>query len=162
MHTRIVAIVAGAIAGICFVGTSLPAFAGEVVRGSGTFTISFLPVVERLADGNTFIDYTFTENSFGILRGTRVGHGELVIHADGSFNTANTGIFTGTLAGRSGTAEMDYRGSGNFSLAGGTYTVTRGTGGLAGAHAQGTDSGSATSGTTFAGTNSFKVNFSAP
>jgi hypothetical protein len=137
-------------------------YADEPVQGGGTFTISFSPIPERTADGNTFIDYTFTETSLGIVDGTRVGSGELVIHADGSINTANTGIFTGTIAGRSGTAEMDFRGSGTFASAGGTYTVTDGMGGLAGVHATGNDSGSATGPTTFAGTNSFKVNFSAP
>lgn len=136
--------------------------ADEPVQGGGTFTISFSPVLERTSDGNTFLDYTFIENSVGIVDGTRVGSGELVIHADGSFNTANTGVFTGTIAGRSGTAQMDFWGSGTFALAGGSYTVTHGMGGLAGVHAEGKDSGSATGPTTFAGINSFKVNFSAP
>ena len=138
------------------------AYADEPIQGGGTFTISFSPVLERTADGNTFLDYTFTDNSLGIVDGTRVGSGELVIHADGSFNTMNTGTFTGTIAGRSGTAEIDFRGSGTFASAGGSYTVTHGMGGLAGVHAEGKDSGSATGPTTFAGTNSFKVNFSAP
>lgn len=142
--------------------TAPAVYAEEPVQGGGTFTISFLPVVERLADGNTFIDYTFIENSVGIVDGTRAGSGELVIHADGSFNTENTGIFTGAIAGRSGTAQMDFRGSGTFASAGGTYTVTHGVDGLAGVHAEGSDSGSATGPTTFAGTNSFKVNLSTP
>ena len=135
-------------------------YADEPVQGTGTFTISISPVVERIADGNTFIDYTFVEDSRGIANGTRVGSGELVIHADGSFNTANTGVFTGTMAGRSGSAEMDFSGSGTFASAGGSYTMTNGIGGLAGVHAEGKDSGSATGPTTFAGANSFKVNFS--
>jgi len=138
------------------------AYADEPIVGNGTFTISFVPAVERVADGNTFIDYAFTENSLGIVDGTRVGTGELVIHPDGSFNTANTGTFTGSIAGRSGIAVMAFRGSGTFASAGGTYTVTKGTDGLAGVHAEGNDSGSATSPTTFAGANSFKVTFSAP
>jgi hypothetical protein len=144
------------------IGSSLAAFADEPVQGGGTFTISFTPVVERTADGNTFIDYTFTETTQGIFDGTRVGSGELVIHADGSLNTINSGTFTGTIAGRSGTAEMSFRGSGTFASAGGSYTVTGGTGGLAGVHAEGKDSGSATGPTTFAGTYSFKVNVSGP
>ena len=138
------------------------AYADEPVEGVGTFTISFSAAPERTADGNTFLEYTFIENSLGIAHGVRVGSGELVIHPDGSFNTANTGVFTGTIAGRSGTAEMDFRGSGTFAHAAGSYTVTHGTGGLSGVHAEGKDSGSATGPTTFAGTNSFKVNFSAP
>ena len=137
------------------------AYADEPVQGTGTFSISFTPVFERIADGNTFIDYTFEEHSVGIANGIRVGTGEFVIHADGSLNTQNTGVFTGTLAGRSGTAEMGFWGSGTFASAGGSYTLSHGMGGLAGVHAEGKDSGSATGPTTFAGTNSFRVNFSA-
>jgi len=145
-----------------WLGVAPAAYADEPVQGGGTFTISFTPVPERTADGNTFIDYTFTETTLGIFDGTRVGSGELVIHADGSLNTINSGTFTGTIAGRSGTAEMSFRGSGTFASAGGSYTVTGGTGGLAGVHAEGKDSGSATGPTTLAGTYSFKVNFSGP
>lgn len=60
------------------------AYAGEPTQGVGTFTVSFSPVFERMANGNTFLDYTFVENSLGIVDGTRIGTGELVIHADGS------------------------------------------------------------------------------
>ncbi len=156
---RTIAILTASVACVCLGGTS--AEAATPVSGSGTFTISFAPVVERTADGNTFIDYTFVENDAGIVDGTRIGSGELVIHADGSFNTQNTGIFTGSMAGVSGTAEMDFWGSGTFALAGGNFTVTHGTNGLAGVHAQGSDSGSATGPTSFVGTNEFKVDFSA-
>ena len=136
--------------------------AAEPAQANGTFTFSFSSVSIRTADGNTFVDYTFTETTLGIFDGTRVGSGSAVIHSDGSFNTINSGTFTGTIAGRSGTAEMSFRGSGTFASAGGSYTVTGGTGGLAGVHAEGKDSGSATGPTTFAGTYSVKVNFSAP
>jgi hypothetical protein len=157
---RTIAILTASVACVCLGGTS--AEAATPVSGSGTFTISFAPVVERTADGNTFIDYTFVENDAGIVDGTRIGSGELVIHADGSFNTENSGIFTGSMAGKSGTAEGTYRGSGTFASAGGNLSVTQGTDGLAGVHAEGMDSGSAIGPTTFAGTISFKVNFSAP
>lgn len=143
-----------------WLGVAPAAYADEPVQGGGTFTFSFAPVPERTADGNIFIDYTFTETTVGIFHGTRVGSGEVVIHADGSFNTINSGTFTGTVAGRSGTAEMSFRGSGTFASAGGSYTVTGGTGGLAGVHAEGKDSGSATGPTSFAGTYSFEVHFS--
>ena len=157
---RIIAIVTTCVASLSFGG--IVAQASAPVSGSGTFTISFVPVVERTADGNTMLDYTFVESTVGIVDGTRIGSGELVIHADGSFNTANSGIFSGSIAGKSGTAEGSYRGSGTFASAGGNLTVTHGTDGLAGVHAEGKDSGSATGSTTLAGTISFKVNFSAP
>ena len=136
---RILAIVTTSIACLCLGGASVQAAAP--VSGSGTFQVTFVPTGIETADGNTIIDYTFVENTVGIVDGTRIGSGELVIHADGSFNTANSGIFTG-------------------STAGGNLTVTHGSDGLAGVHAEGKDSGSATGPTTFAGTISFKVNFS--
>ena len=136
-------------------------FADVPVTGSGIATITFVTVFERAADGNTFFDYTFIETSTGIFDGTRTGSGELVIHADGTFNTQNDGTFTGTIDGVSGQAEMAFWGSGTFAAAGGNFTVTHGTGGLAGVHAQGSDSGSATGPTTFVANYSFKVNFGA-
>ena len=135
-------------------------YADEPLLGSGTDAITFSPVVEHLADGNTFIDYSFVENFVGIVNGTRVGSGELVIHADGTLNTQNSGIFTGTVAGRSGTAVMQFWGSGTFAATMGNLTGGQGTGELAGVHLEATVSGSATGPTSLAGTESFKVNFS--
>ena len=162
MSRKIAGLVAMLTAAAGLVGSTLTAYADTSVQGTGSSTISFVPVVERIADGNTFVDYTFTENLVGIVEGIRIGTGEVVFHPDGTFNTQNTGIFTGTIAGKSGSAEMDFRGSGTFASAGGNYVVTAGTGGLAGVHAQGTDSGSATGPTSFFDTNSFKVTFGAP
>ena len=162
MSGRIVGVFVALIASACLAGGTLTAYADVPVQGTGTFTISFVPMNVRLADGNTLFDYTFVEHSTGIVDGSRIGTGEAVIHPDGTLNTQNTGTFTGTIAGRSGTAEMAFRGSGTFASAGGTYTVTGGTGGLAGVHAEGSDSGAATGPASFAGTTSFKVNFSTP
>lgn len=136
-------------------------YADEPVNGQGHSTVSLVPVAEHTADGNTFIDYTITETFSGIVEGTRVGAGTLVIHPDGSLNSTNDGIFTGTIAGSSGTAEIHVSVEGTFAGAVANFTVTNGTGGLAGVHAQGTDHGSATGPTSLAGTYSIKVNFSA-
>lgn len=137
------------------------AYADQPGQANGTFTVSFSPVSVRTADGNTFIDYTFSEEMVGALAGTRTGMGSLVIHPDGSLNTSNSGIFTGTIAGVSGTVVMRYTGSGTFASAAGSFSVTDGTGGLAGVHAEGSDSGAATGPTSLAGTYSFKVHISA-
>ena len=137
-------------------------YADEPAQANGTFTFSFSSVSIRTADGNTFLDYTFSEHMLGAFDGTRTGSGSAVIHPDGSFNTTNSGIFTGTISGASGTAVIRFTGSGTFASAGGSFNVTGGTRGLAGVHAEGTDSGSATGPTSFAGTYSFKVHFSAP
>jgi hypothetical protein len=160
--SRVMRLAVVPLAAALWLGVAPAVYADEPDQGNGTFAISFAPMVEHVADGNTFIDYTFAESTVGIVTGTRIGSGELVVHADGSFNTINTGTFTGTIDGRSGTAEMSFRGSGTFALAGGTYVVTQGTDALAGVHAEGTDSGSATGPTTFAGTYSFKVTVSGP
>lgn len=137
------------------------AYADEPSLATGTFTISFSPVSVSTADGNTILDYTFSESMQGSFVGTRVGSGMVVIHPDGSINTSNSGIFTGTIDGASGTALMRYSGSGSFASAAGNFSLTNGTDGLSGVHAEGTDSGSATGPTSFAGTYSFKVHFSA-
>lgn len=162
MSGRIARIVGALIASTCLAGGALTVYADMPVQGIGAFTISFVPSNFRVADGNTFFDYAFTEISTGIVDGTRIGSGDAVIHPDGTLNTQNTGVFTGTIAGKTGTAEMAYRGSGTFASASGTYTIRNGTGGLAGVHAVGSDSGSTTGPTSFAGTESFTVNFSAP
>jgi hypothetical protein len=85
-----------------------------------------------------------------------------VIHPDGSLNTSNTGIFTGTIAGRSGTAVIHAAGSGTFSAAEASGTITDGTAGLAGVHAELRAAGSATGPGILAGTYSIKVTFGAP
>lgn len=162
MPGRIGIIVAALMASTCLAAAPLAAYADQPVEGNGPFTNALSPVFERIADGNTFIDYTFTEITVGIWDGTRVGSGELVIHPDGSLNTTNSGIFTGTIAGRSGTAEIRASGSGTFAAAEATAIVDHGTGGLAGVHAVANASGSAVGPTTLAGTYSLKVNFGAP
>ena len=136
-------------------------YADEPGQASGSFTVSFSPVSVRTADGNTLIDYTFSEQMIGAFVGARVGAGLVVIHPDGSLNTHNSGVFEGSIDGVSGTAVMTYSGSGSFAAAAGSFSVTNGTGRLAGVHAEGTDSGSATGPTSLAGTYSFKVHFSA-
>src|SRR5690242_12750989 len=72
-------------------------YADEPSQANGTFTLSFSPVSVRTADGNTFIDYTLSYQLVGAFDGTFTGSGSLVIHPNGSFNTENSGIFTGTI-----------------------------------------------------------------
>ena len=161
MIVRIGRLFAALVASTCLAGVPLAAYADEPVKEAGVFTLLISPVVERVADGNTFIDYTFTETSVGMWDGTRTGSGELVIHPDGTLNTTNSGIFAGTIAGRSGTAEIRASGSGTFASAQARATVTEGTGGLAGVHAEVTSAGSAIGPGTMAGTYSIKINFGA-
>jgi len=138
------------------------AFAEEPGQANGTVTVSFSPTSVRTADGNTFIEYTFAAYFLGAFEGTRIGSGSLVIHPDGSFNTANSGTFTGAIDGVSGTALMRESGGGTFGSFHANISVAHGTGSLSGVHGEGTDAGSATGPTSLAGTYSIKVHFSGP
>jgi hypothetical protein len=137
-------------------------YAEETVPASGTEATTLSPVSTRAADGNTFIGFTLAESWQGTFAGTRVGSGSVVIHPDGSIDAQSSGIFTGTIAGRSGTAVMRFHVSGTFAAATVIFTVTDGTGGLAGVHAEGTETVSATAPLSVAGTYSAVVHFSAP
>jgi hypothetical protein len=163
--SRLGAIVAAVVALFCFgnaVAEASTAISGGGIPASGTDAITLSPVSTRAADGNTFIDFTYVESWQGTFDGTRVGSGSLVIHPDGSVNAQVSGIFTGTIAGRSGTAVMRFTVTGTFASATAIGSVTDGTGGLAGVHAVVTDAGSATSPTSFAATYSGEVHFSSP
>lgn len=158
---RIVRITTLPLALLLWLAVGQVVYAEEPSQANGTYTVSFSPISVRTNGGSTFIEYTFSEHMLGAFDGTRTGSGSLVIHPDGSLDTENSGIFVGTFAGSSGTVVMRYRGSGTFAHAAGRFNVVHGTGGLAGIHAKGTDSGSATGPTSLAGTYSFEVHFSA-
>ena len=137
-------------------------YAEETFPASGTEATTLSPVSTRAADGNTFIGFTLAESWQGTFAGTRVGSGSVVIHPDGSIDAQSSGIFTGTIAGRSGTAVMRFHVSGTFAAATVIFTVTDGTGGLTGVHGEGTEAVSATGPLSVAGTYSAVVHFSAP
>jgi hypothetical protein len=137
-------------------------YAEDAVPAGGTEATTLSPVSTRTADGNTFIGFTLAESWQGTFSGTRVGSGSVVIHGDGSINAESSGIFTGTIAGRSGTAVMRFHVSGTFAAATVIFTVTDGTGGLVGVHAEGTEAVSATGPMSVAGTYSAVLHFSAP
>ena len=158
---RLGAVVAAVVALFWF-GTAVAEASTPIIPAAGTDEITLSPVSARTADGNTFVDFTYVESWQGTLNGTRVGSGTFVLHPDGSFNTQISGIFRGTIAGRSGTAVMSATAKGTFASARAIFVVTRGTGGLAGVHVVGTDTGSATGPTSFAAIYSGKVHFSSP
>jgi len=137
-------------------------YAEQAVPASGTEATTLSPVSTRTADGNTFIGFTLAEGWQGTFGGTRVGSGSVVVHADGTIDAQSSGVFTGTIAGRSGTAVMRFHVSGTFAAATVNFTVTDGTGGLAGVHAEGTEAVSATGPMSVAGTYSALVHFSGP
>src|SRR5438309_8038353 len=111
-----------------FVSVGLVVFASAVAVASapaasaaaptpaiGSFAATISPVGTRSADGNTFISFTFVEDFQGTLTGARVGTGQLAIHPDGTINARVSGLFTGSIAGASGTAILSDSLSGTFS-----------------------------------------------
>jgi len=161
MSRRILTTAAAAIALLCLGGTT--AMASTPVSGAGTFQLTLAPVSTRSVDGNTFINFTFHETISGSWSGTRVGHGDLVIHPDGTVNVSDSGVFTGTVAGSApGTAILSAEASGTFSAVSAQGVIGDGTAGLTGVHGQAFVTGAATGPTSFAGTYTGRAQFGAP
>jgi len=144
-------------ASVLAVAAAPAAYAATSTPASGSFLATISPVGSRSADGNTFINFTFVETFQGTLTGTRVGSGSLLIHPDGTINVRDSGLFTGSIAGASGTAILSASISGTLASVTGNYVVRDGTDGLAGVHVEGTAAGGATGPATFAGTYSGQV-----
>jgi hypothetical protein len=94
-----------------FVAIALPAVTSAApVPASGTFDgCQFAPVFSA-AGPNTVVTNGVTANFFGTLLGTYAGTQYSVNHADGRNTFHGSGIFTGAVAGRSGTATFRYEG----------------------------------------------------
>jgi hypothetical protein len=90
---------------------AIPAVTGAApIVASGTWDdCNFAPVV-RLPGPNTVVTIGITENFFGTLTGTYVGTERDVAFANGSATFHGSGTFTGTAAGKSGTATYRYEG----------------------------------------------------
>ena len=143
--------------------TGTVAQASTPVTGSGTFLFNLTPASSRTADGDTFITYTFHETISGIVSGTRVGQGSLVIHPDGTVNVSDSGVFSGTIAGSApGTATLSAQASGTFASVTAQGVLSDGAGGLTGVHGVAFVTGAATGPTTFAGSYTQRVQFGAP
>jgi Protein of unknown function (DUF3224) len=133
--------------------------ASTPTTGSGSFTSTATNISVSQADGNTIITATETQILSGFFTGTRVAEGIQVIHPDGTFNAHDTGTFTGTVDGRSGTVVITGSSTGVGDSGSGQLVVEQGTGGLAGLHAQGTFQPTITGPTTAAGTYSVQFRF---
>src|SRR5260370_13784687 len=99
-------------------------YAEQTVPASGTEATTLSPVSTRAADGNTFIGFTLAESWQGTFAGTPVGAGSAGIHPDGAIDAQSSGIFTGTIAGRSGTAVVRVPISGTFWVGARSVPVT--------------------------------------
>ncbi len=159
--TRLLSLALSALVPVLWLAVAPTVYADEPVQASGTSANVLTPVSTRTSDGNTFIEYTYVERWYGTIDGTRVGAGSLVIHPDGSVNAHASGVFTGTIAGRSGTAVLRISVSGTLTSAVGNFTVSDGTGGLDGIHVEGADAAFPTGQASFGATYSAVVHFGA-
>ena len=128
--------------------------------GSGSFTTTGQVVSVRQADGNTIVTATEVQTLTGALTGTRSATGIEIFHPDGTFTAHDSGTFTGTVDGRTGSITIS--GStppGTGTTGSGQIVGGRGTGGLAGLHLQGTFQPVITSSTTAEGTYSIQFHF---
>ncbi len=106
------------------------------VTGSSTDCEHIISV--RTAGRNTIITSSITTCFHGTLEGTWVGTERDVIHPNGTLTGQASGVFSGTVNGRSGTCvfslEVSITRNGDVTH----WVVDQGTGDLAGLHGQGT------------------------
>ena len=135
------------------------ASASTPASATGSFTATVTITSISQADGNTIITAIETQTLSGFLTGTRIANGVEIIHPDGTFNSHDTGTFTGTVNGRSGTAVITGSSTGIGASGSGQFVVELGTAGLAGLHAQGIFQPTVTGPSTVAGTYSLQYHF---
>jgi len=126
-----------------------------VVEGTFTSTVTVTSV--RFEGGNIVVAGSEVQTLSGALIGTRVAEGVQVIHPDGTFTAHDTGTFTGTANGRSGSVVIDGTSTGVGDTGFGQLVVRFGTEGLAGLHGHGTFEPVFTGPTTVAGTYSIDL-----
>ena len=126
--------------------------ASALSSGSGSFTTTGQVISVRQAGGNTIVTATEIQTLTGALTGTRMATGIEIFHPDGTFTAHDSGAFTGTVEGRTGSITISGASSGTGNSGSGQIVGDRGTGGLAGLHLQGTFQPVITSSTTAEGT----------
>jgi hypothetical protein len=95
-------------------------------------------ISQQLAGPNTIIALSITTCFHGTFEGTWVGTERDVIHADGSGTGQGSGVFSGTVNGRSGTMVFSYQVNVSPNGLVTRWVVDQGTGDLAGLSGQGT------------------------
>ena len=117
---------------------SASANASTLSSGSGGFITTGEVISVKQADGNTIVTATEVQTLTGVLSGTRVATGIQVFHPDGTFTAHDSGTFTGTIDGRTGSITISGASSGVGNTGNGQIVGDRGSGGLEGLHLQGT------------------------
>jgi len=133
--------------------------ASTSASATGSFTATVTITGISQADGNTIITAIETQTLSGFLTGTRIAEGVEIIHPDGTFNAHDSGTFTGTVNGMSGTAVITGSSTGTGATGSGQFVAELGTAGLSGLHAQGTFQPTVTGPTTVTGTYSLQYHF---
>ena len=128
-------------------------------HGSGSYNTTGQIISVRQVDGNTVITATEVQTLTGALSGIRQATGVDIIHPDGTFAAHDSGTFTGTVDGRTGTLVISGANSGAGTTGSGQFTGEHGTGGLKGLHLRGTFQVVITGPTTSDGTYSVQFRF---
>ena len=138
-----------ALLGLMTLSIAPAAWATAPTSGSGTLTpISFTVTNFYTKDGNAFVTATEVDDLSGPLLGTWTTTDEkIVFHPNGLLNFQETDHFVGTVAGRSGTLDVQFVGTGNAATTfEGQFAILSGTGDLANLNGQGTMLGDSTTG----------------
>jgi hypothetical protein len=133
--------------------------ASTLSSGSGTFTATGDIISVRQVGRQTIVTATEVQPLTGTLDGVRLAEGITIIHPNGTFEAHDTGTFTGTVDGRTGSITISGASSGVGNTGTGQLVGYQGTGGLAGLHLQGTFQPVATGLTTAEGTYSIQFHF---
>jgi hypothetical protein len=133
--------------------------ASTFATGSGSFTTTGEVISVRQVSGNTIVTATEVQTLTGALSGTRMATGIEIFHPDGTFTANDSGTFTGTIGGRTGSITVSGASTGVGNTGNGQIVGDRGTGGLAGLHLQGTFQPVITSANTANGTYSIQFHF---
>jgi len=139
----------------------LPGSANAAISssGSGSFTTTGEVINISQVGGNTIVTATEVQTLTGALSGTRTATGIEIFHPDGTFTAHDTGTFTGTIGGRTGSITISGASTGVGNTGDGQIVGDRGAGGLAGLHLQGTFQPVITSANTADGTYSIQFHF---
>jgi len=117
---------------------TLPNAQAQPIPASGSTTDCEHVISVRTAGRTTITTLEITACFHGTFEGTWVGTERDVFRADGTGTVQATGVFSGTVNGRSGTTVFSLQVSITRNGDESQWVVDQGTGGLAGLHGQGT------------------------
>lgn len=138
---------------------SAGANASTLSTGSGRFSTTGEVISIKQVGGNVIVTATEVQTLTGALNGTRTATGIQIFHSDGTFTANDSGTFTGTIGGRTGSITISGASTGVGNTGDGQIVGDRSTGGLAGLHLQGTFQPVITSASTADGTYAIQFHF---